>query len=159
MTDKPKKASPATQVTSHVAEFDPFRDWFRSPFSTRLSRLLREPLAEGEGVALWSPAVDLSESKDGYAITVELPGTKKEDVHVECHENLLTIHGEKRNEREEKDEHRHYIERSYGSFSRSFRLPNDASEDQVKAIFKDGILTVEIPKVEERKPKTVSISS
>jgi HSP20 family protein len=156
MSNKPTRT---TANTSGVEEFDPFRDWFRSPFPGRLTRLLREPLSKGESPALWSPAVDLVESKEGYAISVELPGAKKEDVSVECHDNLLSIHGEKKSEREEKDEHRHYVERSYGSFSRSFRLPSDASADRVKATFKDGVLTIEIPKAEERKPKTVAIGS
>ena len=156
MSNKPSKT---VEPSGRLTETDPFRDWFRSPLSTRLSRLLGEPLAEGAAIAAWSPAVDLTESKDGYAITIELPGAKKEDVSIECQDNLLTIRGEKKSEREEKDEHRHYVERSYGSFTRSFRLPNDASSDRVKATFKDGVLSVEVPKVEERKPKTVSISS
>jgi HSP20 family protein len=103
--------------------------------------------------------VDIVESNEGYVITVEIPGTKKEDVTVECHENVLTIKGEKKSEREEKDEHRHYVERSYGSFSRAFTLPSDASGDQVKASFRNGVLSVEIPKAEERKPKVVDIKA
>ena len=135
---------------------DPFRDFFDQPL--RLSRVFDRPFgALSEGVN-WSPAMDVQESKDAYVATVELPGAKKEDITIECHENVLTIKGEKKSEREEHDEHRHYTERTYGSFSRSLRLPADAADD-VKASFKDGVLTVEIPKAAERKPRAVAIES
>jgi HSP20 family protein len=100
--------------------------------------------------------MDIVEGSDHYTITVELPGASKDDVTVECHENLLTIKGEKRSEREEDEGHHHYTERTYGRFSRSVRLPSDAAED-VEATFKDGVLNVEIPKIEARKPRTVVI--
>ncbi len=134
-------------------ELDPFRGLFRAPL--RWSRPFQEAFGDG---AQWAPPIDIAESADGYTITVELPGTKKEDVAVECHDNLLTIKGEKRTEREADDEHRHYVERSYGSFNRSVRLPQDASGD-IKARFGDGVLTIEIPKAEERKPRSVPIHS
>ena len=75
---------------------------------------------------------------------------------VECHDNVLTIKGEKRSEREEEAEHRHYVERSFGSFTRGFRMPPSASND-VKANFRDGVLTIEIAKQEEKRPNVVSI--
>lgn len=133
-------------------ELDPFRDILGSPFR---GRTLPSPSGDGRERA-WSPAVDVAESPAGYVVTVEVPGARKEDITVECHDNVLTIKGEKRDEREEKDEHRHYVERSYGSFTRSFRMPPDTSED-IKAAFRDGVLTVEIQKHEERKPRSVSI--
>jgi HSP20 family protein len=139
---------------SLFGEVDPFRDFFDSPW--QLSRLFRDRRPFGAEGDAFVPAMDLHETADGYAVTVELPGTKKDDVSVECHEHLLTIKGEKQSEREEKDEHRHYTERTFGRFSRSVRLPSDAS-DQVRALFKDGVLTVEIPKAEERKPRVVNI--
>ena len=134
-----------------VWEVDPFRDLLRSPLSTR--GLLNEARER-----LWAPAMDISESKDAYAVTLELAGANKDDVTVECHDNVLTVKGEKRDEREEKGEHRHYVERTYGSFTRSFRLPADAS-DEIKASFREGVLTVEIAKHEEKKPKVVSIDT
>ena len=136
------------------SELDPFREFFRSPLRTARHPLRDEAFTK----AAWMPAMDVSESKDGYAITMEVPGAKKEDINVECHDGVVTIKGEKRDEREEKGEHRHYIERSYGSFSRSFRLPPDSSED-IQASFKDGVLSVEITKQEEKKPRTVAIES
>jgi HSP20 family protein len=100
--------------------------------------------------------MDVSESKEGYTVTVEVPGAKREDITVESQDNVVTIRGEKRDEREEKDEHRHYLERRYGTFSRSFRLPADAS-DNIRAVFRDGVLTVEVPKQEEKKPQSIAI--
>jgi len=133
-------------------EFDPFRNLFDAPLG---SRLLQRPWGDVADRG-WAPAVDVAENENGYVVTAELAGADKDDITVECHENVLTIKGEKRDEREEKDEHRHYVERSYGSFSRGFRMPPDASND-IKASFKDGILTVEVAKHEEKKPRVVSI--
>jgi HSP20 family protein len=132
----------------------------RSPFSeyglipARWSRLF----GEGEpGRSGFAPSLDISEDEQRYVVTVELPGTKREDITIELKDQILTIRGEKRNEREEKKEQSRWIERSYGSFSRSFTLPANAAADRVKADFNNGVLTVEIPKAEEAKPKTISI--
>ena len=105
----------------------------------------------------WRRPWTIVEDGDRYVVTIELPGTKKEDVTVEMSDRVLTIRGEKRNEREEKKEHSRWVERSYGSFSRSFTLPANAVGDRVKASFEDGVLTVHVPKSEEAKPRTISI--
>jgi HSP20 family protein len=102
-------------------------------------------------------AVDVTENDNSYAITVELPGSKRDDVSVEVHGDVIEVRGEKRSEREEKDERRHVIERSYGSFSRSFSLPANADAERISASFKDGVLTIDIPKAQESKPKQVDI--
>jgi len=133
-------------------ELDPLRGFFGAPVRTRLTQSPWGDLPE----RTWSPAVDVAESGDCYIVTAELPGADKKDITVECHDNVLTVKGEKRNEREEKDEHRHYIERSFGSFTRSFRMPPDASDD-ISAKFRDGVLTVSVQKREEKKPRAVSI--
>jgi HSP20 family protein len=155
-----EKRRESTAPLSLFGEFDPFREFFRTPAG--LPPLFRErPAAPGgeEGSLLnWAPPMDIVENAEGYEISLELPGTKKEDVTVECHENLLTVKGEKRSEREETQGHQHYAERTFGSFSRTIRLPADAS-DQVKASVKDGVLTIRISKAEERKPRVVSIES
>jgi HSP20 family protein len=149
--------SEVTTRRGPVVDIDPlFRDLF--DHQQRWSSLLGRPGSEAAGLARWAPAMDLCETSDGYAVTVELPGTKSEDITVECYEHVLTVKGEKRSERDEQDEHRHYSERSFGRFSRSVRVPSDASDD-VKAKFNDGVLTIEIPKVEEKKPRTVAIES
>lgn len=142
-----------------VTPWDPFGDlpdlsrW--SPFRDLLRG--REGLAARPGSLV--PSVDVSEDDGHYVVTAEIPGAKKEDVHVEVHEGVLTIRGEKRSEREEKKEKRHYVERSYGSFTRSFTLPQNADPDRLEARFKDGVLTVTIGKTEESKPRTVDIKS
>ena len=134
-----------------------FDEW---PFGGRLSRLANVlsrdwPSSRAERPLL--PAIDVSDDDQRYTITAELPGAKKDDVHVEIHEGMLTIRGEKRSEREEKSERRRYVERSYGSFSRSFRLPPDADADRLEAKFADGVLMVTLPKVEAAKPKVIAI--
>lgn len=142
-------------------ELEPWPSLFgESPFGIRLPRLMDELFRErpwaGAGRGLL-PAIDVSDDDQRYTITVELPGASKEDVHVELQEGMLTIRGEKKREREEKKERRRYVERSYGSFSRSFRLPPDADPDRLDASFKDGVLTVAIPKTEEAKPRMIAI--
>lgn len=151
-----KKRSDVPARIDPFAEFDVFRDWAR-PFG--ISNLMRDVFRTAPEAGRWLPPVDIVENDGGYAITIEVPGAKKDDVSVVCQNNVLTVKGEKKSEREEKDEHRHYVERSYGSFSRAFTLPSDANGDAVKAHFHDGVLTVEIPKSEERKPKVVDIKS
>ena len=152
MTEK-KGELPARR--SLFGDPDAFDEFWGGPL---FSRLMQRPREGMESVRSWVPSMDIHEAEGGYAVSVELPGADKNDISIECHDNLLTIKGEKRSEREEQDEHRHFTERRYGSFSRSVRLPADASND-VRAAFKDGVLTVEIPKSEERKPRVVAIES
>lgn len=126
-----------------------------------LGRFFDELLAERGSAASgrWVPALDVTESEGSWVVTVELPGTKREDIGLEIHDDMLTIRGEKKSEREEQSEKRHYVERAYGSFTRSFRLPAHVAPDRIKASFKDGVLTVEIPKTEAHKPKTIDIET
>lgn len=135
------------------SNWNPFREYGLVP--GRWTRLFSEPGALARGRL--APSVDIAEDDDRYVVTAELPGSKKEDITVEMKDQVLTIRGEKRNEREEKKEHSRWIERSYGSFSRSFALPANAVGDRIKAEFKEGVLTVEVPKAEEAKPKAISI--
>jgi HSP20 family protein len=143
------------------AEFDllsgwsPFRHWGMTPPSLR--RLLSEPGRASSLESRLAPAVDISEDDERYVVTVELPGSKKDDITVEMHGSVLTIRGEKRNEREGRREHSRWIERCYGSFSRSFTLPADAIGERIEAEFREGILTVEIPKAEGSGRRRVSI--
>jgi HSP20 family protein len=109
-------------------------------------------------VADWMPSVDISESDAEYTITGELPGVSKNDVSVTVQNGMLTIQGERRHEAEEKGKRYHRVECSYGSFMRSFRVPDDADADRVKAEFKDGMLNISLPKTEKAKAKTISVS-
>jgi HSP20 family protein len=141
------------------AELDLFRgDPFRELAGRRslLARLFEAPFPELEAGRLL-PALDIDEDESRYRVTVELPGVDKDDVTVEAHDDVLTIRGEKKSEREEKKEKRRWIERRYGSFQRSFSLPPDADVERVSAKFKDGVLVVELPKSEKAKPRTISV--
>jgi HSP20 family protein len=104
------------------------------------------------------PASDIVENKDSFVISVELPGLKKEDVKVTLQNSMLTISGEKKVESETKEHTYHRVERSYGSFYRSFELPTPVDSGKIQADFKDGILKINLPKQEEAKPKEIAIS-
>ncbi len=133
-------------------------------FQHNLDSLLRhlpvhrpESQEEPMAVADWSPLVDISENDDEYLLKVELPEVRKEDVKVTAETGTLTIIGERKFEKEEKGRRFHRIERAYGSFGRSFSLPDDANPSRVSAGFKDGVLTVHLVKDEKAKPQQVEI--
>ena len=109
-------------------------------------------------VRSWSPNVDISESSDGYTLTAELPGVAKQDVHVTVVEGRLTLRGEKKQETQEEKENTHRVERTYGSFTRSFDLPQAVNAEKITASFKNGVLSIGVPKAEEAKPKQIEIS-
>lgn len=106
----------------------------------------------------WTPSVDVAESETGYEVRAELPGVSENNVNVSVTDNLLTIKGEKRQEEKSEDNNYHRVERRYGNFQRSFTLPRNVETGDIKAGFKDGVLTLNIPKVEEAKPTEVQIS-
>lgn len=105
----------------------------------------------------FAPALDISESEDELVVKAELPGVDPKEVDVNLTGNLLTIKGEKRDEREEKGSSFHRVERSFGSFSRSFQLPCDVEEEKIAATYKDGVLELRLPKTEKAKIKTRKI--
>ncbi len=108
-------------------------------------------------VAQWSPLVDITEDEKEYLIKAELPDVKKEDVRLTVENDVLAISGERTFEKEEKGKKYHRIERAYGSFVRSFTLPEDADGSRVTADFKDGMLQVHLPKSQKAKPKAIEI--
>ena len=112
---------------------------------------------EDSSFSAWTPAVDIAEHDDAYLVKVELPGVSKDDVKITLESNILTIRGEKKQEKETKKENYHRMERSYGSFQRSFTLPSTVKSDKIDAVYKDGILTVTLPKEEEAKPKQIEV--
>jgi len=133
-------------------------------FQKGLDNLLgRGPVRRPEGqedpleAVEWSPLVDISEDDKEYLIQAELPQVKREDVKVTAQEGTLTIMGERKFEKEEKGRRFHRVERAYGSFGRSFSLPDDASPAKVSAEFKDGMLTVHLVKNEKAKPQLVEV--
>ncbi|MFQ5632934.1 MAG: Hsp20/alpha crystallin family protein, partial [bacterium] len=105
----------------------------------------------------WSPAVDISEDKDTFYLNIDLPGLSKDDVNVRFENDLLTITGEKKAEKEEKDVNYRRIERSYGKFERSFRVTSQIIANKIDAKFDKGVLTVTLPKAEEAKPKEIEV--
>jgi HSP20 family protein len=105
----------------------------------------------------WAPAVDISETPDDFVITAELPGLNKEDVKISYQDGVLNIHGEKKHEKEEKKKNYYRVERSYGAFERSFRLPSRIVVDKIDAKFRDGVLTLTLPKADEARPKEIPI--
>ena len=106
----------------------------------------------------WSPALDVSDDKDNLVVKVELPGMKKEDINLSLHDGVLTISGERKHERETKEGGTFRSERYFGKFQRSVTLPSAVDSSKVNASYKDGILTVELPKAEEAKPKQIAVN-
>jgi HSP20 family protein len=143
-----------------ITRWRPFRDLVS--IQDEMNRLFDDffgrPVTRPEWEEAWSPSVDVSETKDNVIINAEIPGMNKEDVKVSVQDNVLTLSGERKQEKEEKNANYHRIERSYGSFSRSFTLPTSVQADKVKATYKDGILKITLPKTEEVKPKEILIS-
>ena len=105
----------------------------------------------------WTPVVDIQETDVEYLLKAELPEVKKEDVKVTVENGVLTLQGERKQEKEEKGKKFHRIERSYGSFLRTFTVPLDTDETKVAADFKDGILKVHLPKTEKPRPKAIEV--
>jgi len=112
---------------------------------------------EAIAVAEWSPLVDITEDEKEYTVKAEIPEMKKEDIKINVHDDVLTISGERKYEKEEKGKKYHRVERAYGSFIRSFTLPEDADGAKVNAEYKDGVLKVRLPKSEKAKPKAIEV--
>lgn len=108
----------------------------------------------------WYPQIDVVEDENAIHVKADMPGLTDKDIEVIIENGVLTIAGERKEERREEDDKKHYIlsERCYGSFKRSFSLPEGIKADEVKAIFKDGVLNIEIPKSEEVKPKKITVT-
>ncbi len=158
-----KKSTPATGASHPLATLrdrwdhlfdDFFADFPRWPSLRRPLDI--EPLRRLTGSELM-PAVDVTEQDNSYLISAELPGMDDKDVGVEVQDDLLTVRGEKRAQREEKDKGYHLTERSYGSFTRSFRLPSDADAGKASASFSKGVLHISVPKSAEARSKVRKI--
>ena len=145
-----------------LVRWDPFGDvdpMFNRMMSRSLARWPRM-FSEGDGQKLeWAPSTDISETEKEYVIRAELPAVKKEDVQVTFDDGMLTIKGERKQQKEDKNEKFHRVESFYGSFERSFSLPENVNADAIRCDSKDGVLTVHIPKKEAQKrtPKQISV--
>ncbi len=143
-----------------IVRFEPFSNLMTA--QREFDRLFKEAFTPyyGEGelsTRTWAPPVDIYETENDIMLKAELPGVDPKDVEVKVEDNTLYMKGERKFEKEVRNESYHRVERSYGSFARSFSLPNSISTDKVKAEFKDGLLTLTLPKREEAKPRTVKI--
>lgn len=110
-----------------------------------------------EDSTVWSPRIDMSENKDGYEVLADLPGLDKKDIKISLHDNVLTVQGERREEQKKEDDKRYYYERSFGTFSRSIRLPEKVDEANIQAEYKNGVLKLTLQKSEEVKPRQIEI--
>lgn len=107
----------------------------------------------------WAPRMDVKETKDTYVVTAELPGVEQKDINVALTEQTVTVSGDKRGEKEEKDSRVHRTERSYGVFERSIRLPSTVDGSKVTATFKDGVVTITLPKAPGAKTNTIPVKA
>ena len=107
--------------------------------------------------AVWTPLTDVTEDKDNYTISLDIPGVSKENVKISYNNGQLTVSGERKQEKEEKEKNFYRVERSYGKFYRAFNLPQEIKEDNIEAQFKDGQLNITVPKAEKVKPKEIEI--
>jgi HSP20 family protein len=149
----------------------PEQNWGLSPFR-RMTNLRDEIdnifdrtfghlLQQEQGTQLlggWVPAIDLFEDKDTLTVKCEVPGMKKEEIDISLHEGFLTISGERKREEQKKEGELYRTERYEGRFSRSIALPSKVNADKINATYKDGVLTVVLPKAEEAKPKQIQVN-
>ena len=140
---------------------DPFKDL--GTIQDRMNQIFEDALSrtrgreEGLRTGMWMPAVDIYEKHDSIVVKAELPGVERNQISVEVKDGVLTLKGERKFEKEVKEENYHRIERSYGSFQRSFSLPVSVDQEKVKAKYTDGVLEVELPKKEAAKPKQIQV--
>lgn len=147
-----------------ITRWNPFREL--EEINERLNRafgrsmLTRDVDLPGKDALVgfdWAPTVDITENNEEFQIKAELPEVKKEDVKIRIEDGVLSISGERKQEKEEQNKKFHRVERSYGSFMRSFTLPTNIDETKIRADYKDGVLTLRIPKSAEAKPKAVEV--
>jgi HSP20 family protein len=143
-----------------ITRWEPFREF--STLQDRLNRLFQQSVSEGRDESLttssFAPAVDVYEDDHQVTLKIEVPGIDEEDIDVRLENNTLTVHGERKLEKEEKEENYRRVERQYGSFTRSFTLPNTVDAEGVSAQYDKGVLKIKLAKKAEAKPKQIKIS-
>ncbi|MCZ6779808.1 MAG: Hsp20/alpha crystallin family protein [Acidobacteriota bacterium] len=141
-----------------LTRWDPFYDLFS--FQDKVNRLFSNAQTSGLAEAstgAWTPTVDIYEEGDTLVLQAELPGVNKDDVEVQVEGNILTLRGERRQEKDIKEDQYHRLERVYGSFMRSFTLPVGINRDKIRAEYRDGVLKLALPRAEEAKPKKIKV--
>jgi HSP20 family protein len=147
-----------------MTRWDPFQDLRSaqdemtqmSPMLAHALGLQGQPQGGGRATA-WAPALDISERKDAYLVTVELPGVEAEDMEITLEDGLLTIQGERHFAHDSSEQQFHRVERRYGAFRRSITLPAQVQAEQIEASFENGVLQIVVPKMEEAKPKRIQV--
>ena len=142
-----------------LSRFEPFRGV--SSLQDQINRLFSEAFDRSSGEAnltTWAPAVDIYETEHELVVKADLPDVKPEDLDIRVENNLLTIRGERKFEKKVNEDNYLRVERAYGGFSRSFSLANTVNSEAIKADYKDGVLTLTIPKREEAKPKQIKVN-
>ena len=143
-----------------LTRWDPYREF--SSVQDRLNRLFNSSFNEGRDESLatasFSPAVDVYEDEHNITLKIEAPGIDEKDIDVRVENNTLTVHGERKFEKEEKEENYRRIERQYGSFTRTFTLPNTVDTESVSANYEKGVLKVKLAKKVEAKPKQIKVN-
>jgi HSP20 family protein len=146
---------------SSLIRWEPFRDFVA--LRDRMDRLFGEtsgrnwPAEEGLATSVWNPPVDVYETNDSIVLKADLPEVNKEDVDISVQGNVLAIRGERKREQEVKEQNYYRMERSHGTFTRSFTLPGTVDAEKIEAGFTGGVLTVTLPKREESKPKQIRV--
>ena len=142
-----------------LTRWDPFREF--NTVQDRLNRLFRDSYGEGREETLttstFAPLVDVYEDEHNITLKIEVPGIDEKDIDVQIENNTLTVHGERKFEKEEKEENYRRVERQYGSFTRSFTLPNTVDAEQVQAHYDKGVLKIQLAKKAEAKPKQIKV--
>ncbi|MGD0264846.1 MAG: Hsp20/alpha crystallin family protein [Anaerolineaceae bacterium] len=143
-----------------VVKWDPFRDLLS--IQDRMNRLFEQTLSrsrseEGIAASTWTPTVDIYETPETIVLKAELPGLSREDIEIQIRDNALTLKGERRFAKDAQQENYLRIERAYGAFQRSFTLPATIQQDKIRAVFRDGVLELTLPKAEEAKSKKIAI--
>lgn len=143
-----------------LVRFQPFVDDFQN-LQERLNRVFQDsPLARfggEEAMGSWTPLCDIYEEGDNIVVKAEIPGLDRNDIDVQVENNILTLRGERKREKEVKSENLFRTERFYGSFTRSFTLPVSVDTEKIRAEYRDGVLQVTMPKVEEAKPRKIKV--
>jgi HSP20 family protein len=149
---------------ANVARWDPFQDLLsiQDEMNQLFGRAMGSQPSGGRqagelGTRVWAPALDISERKDAYVVTVEVPGVKADDLEITLEDGLLTIQGERQFTADSSEQQFHRVERRYGAFRRSITLPSRVDPAAIEASFEDGLLQVVVPKAEEAKPKKIEI--
>ncbi len=140
-----------------LVKYNP-RDYRPVTFNSLIDRFFNDSFLSNENNVSFTPQVDIAETDKSFELQFALPGLKKEDISIDLEDNTLTVAGERKFQEEKKEKNFHSVETRYGSFKRSFKLPDNVAADKVEAGYKDGILTIQLPKDETKKAvKTISI--